>query len=102
MPGVFHVKPPTDTVAKAPELILKKQGVEAFSHKDYMSRVRGGYNFHQIRFANRLIFSHRETLDVLLALDPTTVEVHSSRLSAQGVLIGDESCRMEIGEGKAL
>ena len=91
-----------DTVAKVLELILKKQGVEVFSHKDYMSRVRGGHNFHQIRFANRPIYSHRETIDVLLALDSTTVEVHSSRLSAQGVLIGDESCREEIGEGKAL
>ena len=42
------------------------------------------------------------TLDVLLALDSTTVEVHSSRLSAQSVLIGDKSYRTEIGEGKAL
>ncbi|SPF52095.1 2-oxoglutarate synthase, alpha subunit [Candidatus Desulfosporosinus infrequens] len=91
-----------DTVAKVLELILKKQGVEVFSHKDYMSRVRGGHNFHQIRFANRPIYSHRETLDVLLALDSTTVEVHASRLSAQSVLIGDKSYRTEIGEGKAL
>ena len=91
-----------DTVAKVLELILKKQGVEVFSHKDYMSRVRGGHNFHQIRFANRPLYSHRETLDVLLALDSTTVEVHASRLSAQGVLIGDESYRAEIGDGKAL
>ncbi|MDR3540279.1 MAG: 2-oxoacid:acceptor oxidoreductase subunit alpha [Desulfosporosinus sp.] len=91
-----------DTVAKVLEFILKKQGVEIFSHKDYMSRVRGGHNFHQIRFANRPIYSHRETLDILLALDSTTVEIHSSRLSAQSVLVGDESYRAEIDEGKAI
>ena len=91
-----------DTVAKVLELIMKKQGVEVFSHKDYMSRVRGGHNFHQIRFSDRPIYSHRETLDVLLALDATTVELHASQLSAQGVLIGDESYRAEIGEGNAL
>ena len=90
-----------DTVAKVLEFVLKKQGVEVFSHKDYMSRVRGGHNFHQIRFSDRPIYSHRETLDVLLALDATTVEVHSSRLSAQGVLISDESYRAGIQEGNA-
>ncbi|MDR3601074.1 MAG: 2-oxoacid:acceptor oxidoreductase subunit alpha [Desulfosporosinus sp.] len=91
-----------DTVAKVLELILKKQGVEVFSHKDYMSRVRGGHNFHQIRFADRPLYSHREDLDVLIALDATTVKVHSSQLSAQSVLIADESYRTEISAGKAL
>lgn len=91
-----------DTVAKALELVLKKQGLEVFSHKDYMSRVRGGHNFHQIRFGNQQLFSHRDDLDVLIALDSTTVEAHSSRLSAQGVLISDETYRTELGKGKAL
>ena len=90
-----------DTVAKVLEFVLKKQGVEVFSHKDYMSRVRGGHNFHQIRFSDRPIYSHRETLDVLLALDATTVEMHSSQLSAQGVLVSDESYRAENQEGNA-
>ena len=91
-----------DTVAKVLEFIIKKQGFEVFSHKDYMSRVRGGHNFHQIRFADRPIYSHRETLDVILALDATTVGVHSSRLLAQSVLVCEESYRTEISEGKAL
>jgi len=91
-----------DTVAKVLELIMKKQGVEVFSHKDYMSRVRGGHNFHQIRFSDRPIYSHREDLDVILALDSTTVEMHASRLSAHGVLVSDESNRAKISAGKAL
>ena len=91
-----------DTVAKVLEFIIKKQGLEVFSHKDYMSRVRGGHNFHQIRFSDRPIYSHRETLDVLLALDATTVKLHAAQLSAQGVLVSDESFRSEINEGKAL
>lgn len=90
-----------DTVAKVLEFVLKKHGIEVFSHKDYMSRVRGGHNFHQIRFSDRPIYSHHETLDVLLALDATTVKMHASRLSAQGVLISDESYRTEIQEGNA-
>ena len=91
-----------DTVAKVLELIMKKQGVEVFSHKDYMSRVRGGHNFHQIRFSDRPIYSHRDDLDVVLALDSRTVEMHSSRLTAQGVLVSDESNRAEISVGTAL
>ena len=39
---------------------------------------------------------------MLLALDSTTVEAHSSRLSAQGVLISDEIHRTELGKGKVL
>ncbi|HWQ40769.1 MAG TPA: 2-oxoacid:acceptor oxidoreductase subunit alpha [Desulfosporosinus sp.] len=91
-----------DTVAKVLELIMKKQGVEVFSHKDYMSRVRGGHNFHMIRFADHAIYSHRETLDVILALDSKTVEIHSSQLSVQGVLVSDESYRQTISKGNAL
>jgi 2-oxoglutarate ferredoxin oxidoreductase subunit alpha len=91
-----------DTVAKVLELIIKKQGVEVFSHKDYMSRVRGGHNFHQIRFADRPIYSHRENLDVIIALDSTTVKVHCSRLSAQGVLVSDVSYRRSISGGNGL
>ena len=91
-----------DTVAKVLEFVIKKQGVEVFSHKDYMSRVRGGHNFHQIRFSDRPIYSHRETLDVLLALDATTVKLHSAQLSAHGVLISDQSFRTEISEAQAL
>ena len=91
-----------DTVAKVLEFVFKKQGLEVFSHKDYMSRVRGGHNFHQIRFSDRPIYSHRETLDVLLALDATTVELHSSQLLERGVLVCDESYRTEKSEAKAL
>ncbi|HZK53300.1 MAG TPA: 2-oxoacid:acceptor oxidoreductase subunit alpha [Desulfosporosinus sp.] len=90
-----------DTVAKVLEFIMKKQGLEVFSHKDYMSRVRGGHNFHQIRFSDRPIYAHRDSLDVLLALDATTVKLHASQLSAQGVLVSDESYRTEINEGIA-
>ncbi|ODA41007.1 2-oxoacid:acceptor oxidoreductase subunit alpha [Desulfosporosinus sp. BG] len=91
-----------DTAVKVLEQILKKQGVEIFSHKDYMSRVRGGHNFHQIRIADRPIYSHRENLDVILALDSITVEFHSARLSARGVVVSDVGNRREISEGKAL
>lgn len=90
-----------DTAGKVLEHILQKTGFGVFSHKDYMSRVRGGHNFHQIRFADRPLFSHREDLDVILALDSRSVEEHSSRLSPQGVLVSDESNRSLISEGEA-
>ena len=89
-----------DTAAKLLEQILKRQKVEVFSNKDYMSRVRGGHNFIQIRFSDRMLYSHRDDLDVILALDHTTAELHASRLSAQGVLISDKSYRAEINYGK--
>jgi 2-oxoglutarate/2-oxoacid ferredoxin oxidoreductase subunit alpha len=90
-----------DTVGKVLEQILKKLGVEVFSYKDYMSRVRGGHNFHQIRFADRPLYSHREDIDVILALDSTSVELHSSQLSPRGVLVSDESNSGVLSKGEA-
>ncbi|MDQ7094323.1 2-oxoacid:acceptor oxidoreductase subunit alpha [Desulfosporosinus sp. PR] len=90
-----------DTAGKVLEQILKKLGVEVFSYKDYMSRVRGGHNFQQLRFADRPLYSHREDIDVILALDSTTVELHSAQLSPRGVLVSDESNSGAISKGEA-
>ncbi|AFM39706.1 2-oxoacid:acceptor oxidoreductase, alpha subunit [Desulfosporosinus acidiphilus SJ4] len=90
-----------DTVGKVLEQIIKKLGFEVFSYKDYMSRVRGGHNFHQIRFADRPLYSHREDIDVILALDSATVELHSSQLSPGGVLVSDESNSGSLSKGEA-
>jgi 2-oxoglutarate ferredoxin oxidoreductase subunit alpha len=40
-----------DTISILLEKILKRKGYYVFSNKDYMSRVRGGHNFIQVRLA---------------------------------------------------
>jgi len=58
-----------DTVAGILEEGLFKAGFHVFSNKDYMSRVRGGNNFIQIRFASEEVYSHSNNFDYIIPLD---------------------------------
>jgi len=71
--------------------ILCRKGYFIHSHKDYMSRIRGGHNFTQIRFGLEPIYSHWPILDVIIALDKETVEFHTERLHEDGIILCDES-----------
>lgn len=84
-----------DTVSNMLEKAFKKAGLYIFSNKDYMSRVRGGHNFVQIRFGDEPIYTHSDRLDLILALDKNTVELHKERLNDNGVIIGDKSLDIE-------
>ncbi|MBL4938279.1 2-oxoacid:acceptor oxidoreductase subunit alpha [Clostridium sp. YIM B02515] len=84
-----------DTISALFERILKKSGYYIYSTKDYMSRVRGGHNFIQIRFGEEEVTSHYPELDVIIALDNTTAESHIERLKENGVLICDEAVNIE-------
>ncbi len=87
-----------DTFAHLLEKTLKRCGYYVFTYRDYMSRVRGGHNFIQIRFSDKEIFTHSEKIDLVFALNEETIEIHSSRLKPKGILICDEG----IGKGEKI
>lgn len=87
-----------DTFANLLGKILKRAGFHVFSKSDYMSRVRGGHNFIQIRFSNKPIYAHTEKVDIVFALNEETVEQHLTRLKENGIVITDEG----IGKDKDL
>lgn len=80
-----------DTISDFLEKAIKKKGFYVFSNKDYMSRVRGGHNFTQIRFGTDPIYSHANELDLILALDENTAAFHINDLKEDGAIILDES-----------
>lgn len=80
-----------DTLAAVLEKLLKRKGYHIFSVRDYMSRIRGGHNFIQIRFGTEEIYSHCDDLDAIIALNDETLEAHISRLRADGFAVADES-----------
>lgn len=86
-----------DTVCVFLEKALKKSGFYVFSNKDYMSRVRGGHNFTQIRFGDEPIYSHVEKLDLILALDRDTIEIHNDKLNEKGIIIADDAIEYKDG-----
>lgn len=77
------------TISGLLEKILKRKGYHIFSSNDYMSRVRGGHNFVQIRFGTEPITSHHPDLDLIIALNHDAVDIHSKHLKRLGAIICD-------------
>ncbi|MEN8256883.1 MAG: 2-oxoacid:acceptor oxidoreductase subunit alpha [Thermodesulfobacteriota bacterium] len=72
---------------------FSRSGFHVFTHQDYMSRIRGGHNFYQIRFADHKISCSRDNIDLLLALDADTINIHRHNLSDIGKILYDpEMC----------
>jgi 2-oxoglutarate ferredoxin oxidoreductase subunit alpha len=77
------------TVGGALGQVFSKIGFHVFTHQDYMSRVRGGHNFYQIRFSDKEISASREMVDILLALDLNTIEIHRKNVRNEGFILYD-------------
>ncbi len=74
---------------------LFRMGYNIFSSKDYMSRIRGGHNFIKIRFGTDEISGPVDKIDILVALNPETVEIHKDNLADDGVIIVDQDLDTE-------
>ncbi|ABR47421.1 pyruvate flavodoxin/ferredoxin oxidoreductase domain protein [Alkaliphilus metalliredigens QYMF] len=91
-----------DTLSAMLEKTLKRKGYHIFTNKDYMSRVRGGHNFIQIRFGTEPITSHGDTLDFIIAFDKATIDLHSPRLRKEGKILCNENVAKAQGNIIAL
>lgn len=85
-----------ETSANILEKILKRLGFYVFTYRDYMSMVRGGHNFTQIRFSDIEISSFTEKVNIILALNKETIEIHEHKLKHDGNII----CGEEIANGE--
>ena len=83
-----------DNVAGILEEGLFKAGFHVFSNKDYMSRVRGGNNFIQIRFASDEVYSHSNKFDYVIPLDTVAYNENKALLN-QTPFIMDLSLKTE-------
>lgn len=77
------------TIGGALAKVFSRIGYHVFSHQDYMSRIRGGHNFYQIRFSDQKVTASREMLDILLALDLNTIETHRKSVKDGGFILYD-------------
>ena len=78
-----------ETMAGILEKTLQRAGYFLFSMRDFMSRIRGGHNFAQIRFGCEPVAAHTDALDILVAYDALTYHEHQDRLKADGLLLCD-------------
>lgn len=74
-------------------LILSKaftrMGFHVFADQDYESRVRGGHNFFRIRVKDSQALAISETLDLLVALNKETLQLHYGELCQDGKALAD-------------
>lgn len=78
--------------------IVTKKGYFWHSYKDYMSRVRGGYNFSVITIATEAVYCHEDNYDIVLALTQDAYDHGKSQLKESGILIADD--KIQLGEIK--
>jgi 2-oxoglutarate ferredoxin oxidoreductase subunit alpha len=63
------------------------QGLHVFSSQSYMSRIRGGLNWFDIRIADRELFGPREDVDLLVALTAVGLEVLRETVVPRGRIL---------------
>ncbi len=78
-----------ETMAGILEKTLQRSGFYVYSMRDFMSRIRGGHNFAQIRFGSEPVKAHTDALDILIAYDLRSYEEHDKRLKPDGLLLAD-------------
>lgn len=80
-----------DTLAQLLTKSLKRHGYFVFKHSDYMSRVRGGHNFIQIRFSDNQVYTYEDKVDIIYALNKETIDLHKDRLKEGGIVLADKA-----------
>ncbi len=87
-----------ETIGQAFTKAISTCGLRIFGVQDYRSRIRGGHNSYQIRISDKQVFSHREEVDLLIALTEDSVDRHVHRIVKGGGVVHDE--KMKVDEAK--
>ena len=62
-------------------------GLHVFADQDYDSRVRGGHNFFRVRARDSEVEAIAEPIDILLALNKESIDLHQRRMAENGVIV---------------
>lgn len=71
--------------------ILAQLGYRIYIYRDYPSIIRGGHTFSIIRCSRDKIAAHEDAIDILLALNQDSIDLHKFRLSNKSLIIYDSS-----------
>jgi len=80
---------------------IARAGLHIFGVQDYMSRIRGGHNWYQVRVSERPLFAHEPKIQLLLAFDERTVREHLDEVVEGGAVIYDEGLKVDEDEIKS-
>jgi len=87
--------------------ILSRLNFHFFATKNYMSRIRGGHNFHMFRIADHQVNALRgNTWEFIIALDDNTEQQHGKDLAREGIFISraridevEKAAKEQFGDG---
>lgn len=78
-----------ETIAHLLGKALVRQGYGVLTTKDYMSRIRGGHNFSQLRVDTASPWAAETSVDILVALNEETHQLHRGKLAPGGRAVFD-------------
>lgn len=87
------------TIGDTLSLVFSRSGYHVFTHQDYESRIRGGHNFYQVRVSGNPVMAPKEGIDIIVALDPNSIELDTPKLTGIGQVIYDSSALKRKHEG---
>ena len=64
-------------------------GYHVFADQSYESRVRGGHNFFRVRVKDSRVEAIAEPVDILIALNKASIDLHHRELADRGVIVFD-------------
>jgi 2-oxoglutarate/2-oxoacid ferredoxin oxidoreductase subunit alpha len=69
---------------------LINRGYYVFISRDYQSLIRGGHNFNILTFSEEPVYSNDSKMDLIIALDENTINLHKKELKENGHIISGE------------
>jgi 2-oxoglutarate ferredoxin oxidoreductase subunit alpha len=81
----FGIKASGQTLARA----MASAGFHTFDLTEYPSLIRGGHNYYALRVGRDRLYSHVLEVDVLVALNQDTVDLHSDALTEGAAVVFD-------------
>jgi len=80
-----------------------RMGYYVYTLESYMSRIRGGHNFSLIRISEDPIFAIDDnSIDILIALNNETIELHKDEVKESGYIICDEGIRGDFSSAQII
>lgn len=77
------------TVGELLSWILVRGGYSIVVTQSYQSRIRGGHNTFAVRVGTGRIEAPQESIDILVALNEETIEMHRGELTGEGLILAD-------------
>jgi 2-oxoglutarate ferredoxin oxidoreductase subunit alpha len=82
--------------------VFARGGYYVFADQDYESRVRGGHNFYRIRVQESEVVAIAELIDILIALNKETIDLHQKELTPNGIIIFDNGRIKDVNSNSNL